>query len=64
VTLIEKYEMALVMADDGFCTKYPGYTCDKEFPTECPECILQWIIGERISDMYDKRLGKYAIKKR
>ncbi len=31
------------MAELGFCTHYPGYTCDKEFPAACPKCISRWL---------------------
>jgi hypothetical protein len=34
---------ALEMSDDGFCTHYAGYTCDKDFPEVCPKCIERWI---------------------
>lgn len=34
---------ALEMADDGFCTHYGGYTCDKDFPEACPKCIEGWM---------------------
>lgn len=35
--------VALEMSDDGFCTHYAGYTCDKDFPEACPKCIARWI---------------------
>jgi hypothetical protein len=36
-------EKAIEMTEDGFCTHYPGYTCDKDFPEECPKCIGRWL---------------------
>jgi len=34
---------AKMLADAGHCTHYPGYTCDKDFPAACPECISKWL---------------------
>jgi predicted Zn-ribbon and HTH transcriptional regulator len=34
---------AKMLADAGQCTHYPGYTCDKDFPAACPECISKWL---------------------
>lgn len=35
-------KMAGMVSDYGFCTHYPGYTCDKGFPEACAGCIQQW----------------------
>ncbi|MEN6421633.1 MAG: hypothetical protein ABFD76_06755 [Smithella sp.] len=33
-----------MFAKGGFCTHYPGYTCDKDWPKECPACIRRWLL--------------------
>lgn len=35
-------ELIQKMVDDGFCTHYPGYVCDKGFPKACFACIKKW----------------------
>jgi hypothetical protein len=45
----KKLDKALTIAsqflsDAGTCTHYPGYICDKGFPTACPACIRRWIL--------------------
>lgn len=27
------------LVENGYCTHYPGYICDREFPKACPNCI-------------------------
>jgi hypothetical protein len=38
-------ELSKTLAEDGCCTHYPGYTCDKNFsdPAVCPKCIYRWL---------------------
>jgi hypothetical protein len=31
------------LVDLGHCTRYPGFTCDADFPAACPECIREWL---------------------
>jgi hypothetical protein len=35
----ERDKAIKILADDGYCTHYPGYTCDRDFPKACPACI-------------------------
>lgn len=39
-------ELSKALAEDGRCTHYPGYTCDKDWssdPTVCPKCLYRWL---------------------
>jgi hypothetical protein len=40
-----------LVSDYGYCTHFAGFTCDKDFPKECPKCITN----------YFKRLALSAI---
>lgn len=44
------------LAESGFCTHYPGYTCDKNFPDACPKCIKRWMKA-RIKAQAEKETG-------
>ncbi len=37
--------LAKQLENEGFCTHYPGYTCDKGFPEACHKCIRRWLSG-------------------
>jgi hypothetical protein len=43
--------IAKLVSDYGYCTHFAGFTCDKDFPKECPKCITN----------YFKRLARSAI---
>ena len=43
--------IAKLVSDYGYCTHFAGFTCDKDFPEECPKCITN----------YFKRLARSAI---
>lgn len=34
-----------LFADDTFCTHYPGYVCDRDWPAACSGCIRDWLIS-------------------
>lgn len=37
-------EIAKRFMDEGFCTHYAGFTCDKDFTNgACYRCILGWL---------------------
>ncbi len=38
--------LANVLNETDYCTHYPGYTCDKDFPAECPECIIEYFMQQ------------------
>ena len=46
-------EMARALSDMGFCTHYPGYTCDKDWPSACPKCIRRWLSQKAEEDLHD-----------
>ena len=56
MTIDERAAKAAEMAEGGFCTHGPGYTCDKGFPAACPRCIISWIIRSGIASRDDPRL--------
>ena len=37
--LLERIKKVAEMIEDGYCTHYPGYVCDKDFPAACSACI-------------------------
>jgi hypothetical protein len=40
-------QIAKSLMEQGFCTHYPGYTCDKDFSNgACYRCILGWLRRE------------------
>lgn len=34
--------IAKLVSDYGYCTHFAGFTCDKDFPKECPKCIVKY----------------------
>ena len=43
--IAEKAAATLGAPNNGFCTHYPGYICDRDWPKECPACIKKWLEG-------------------
>ena len=45
------------LEQDGACTHYPGYICDKEFSTEgvCAKCLAQHFLRMAGKRMKEKR---------
>jgi hypothetical protein len=41
--VVERDKAIKTLVDMGFCTHYPGFTCDEDFPAACPECIREWL---------------------
>lgn len=35
----ERNEAVLELVKSGYCTHYPGYTCDRDWPKACSNCI-------------------------
>lgn len=40
----DRDEAVRQLIDAGYCTHYSGYTCDRDFPAECANCI-KWTIN-------------------
>jgi hypothetical protein len=45
------------LTETGYCTHYPGYTCDKGFPAACPKCIKAYL--KRYPKVMKKLFEKY-----
>lgn len=43
--IAEKAAATLGAPNNGFCTHYPGFVCDRDWPKECPACIKDWLKG-------------------
>jgi len=43
-----------MFAKAGYCTHYPGYTCDKGFPAACPDCIYRWLMAHARKELKQK----------
>ena len=43
VTWEERDTAVRELVELGYCTHYPGYTCDRDFPEACPACIKRCI---------------------
>jgi hypothetical protein len=47
-TKSERDDAVKILVDEyGFCTHYPGYTCDRDFPKACPACIKRTFTLQR-----------------
>lgn len=58
MTLKERAEKVAELEAGGFCTRYPGYPCDKGFPAACAACITSWIIRNGITERDDSRINR------
>jgi len=52
MTLKEREELVVRLVEKGFCSHYPGYTCNREWekPGICNKCITSWIIRNSIKE--------------
>ena len=50
MTIKERAEMVDRMIANGFCTHYPSYLCDRDWPEACKKCITSWIIRNGINE--------------
>ena len=57
MTLKERAELIAAMIESGFCTHYPGFVCDKDFPAACAPCITAWFMQNGIIGRGDSRIN-------
>ena len=57
MTLNERNEKIKTMVNNGFCTHYAGYICDRNYPEACHKCIEFWMIRESVTKADDKRIN-------
>ena len=53
-TKAERDKAVLELVEAGYCTHYPGYTCDQEFPAACPTCIKRCLNLEKAREAKPK----------
>ena len=50
MTLKERAEIVEKLVTSSFCTHFPGYLCDRDWPEACTKCITSWIIRNGITE--------------
>jgi len=59
MNLKDRQQIIEKLVDNGFCTHYPGYICNREWekPGICNKCINSWVIRSGIKEK--ETLEKY-----